>query len=49
MFEDGNENEVEQLDPMLGNEWKIQRKSGFQKDREEKAKLGKLSKTAKRN
>ena len=35
-------------DPRL-NEWKIQKRNGFRKDREDKEKKLKLSKTAKRN
>ena len=52
MTDDEDEVDIgDQTDPRCGNEWKIQRKNGFQKDRDEKAKVkaGKLSKTAKRN
>ena len=48
--EDGEDN-GQLTDPRCGSEWKIQRKNGFQKDWDEKAKAKavKLSKTAKRN
>ena len=51
MTGDEDEKDDEQSDPRQGGEWKIQKKTGFQKDREAKAKVkaGKLSKTAKRN
>ena len=36
-------------DPRKAGDWKIQKKKGFQKDREDKKKKDKLSKTTKRN
>ena len=41
--------DTEQTDPRQGEDWKIQRKKGFQKDRENKTQVKKLSKTEKRN
>ena len=41
--------DTEQPDPRQSENWKIQRKKGFQKDRENETKDLELSKTAKRN
>ena len=46
-----SEDDLEQEDPRMGENWKIQKRKGFQKDRESKnkEKETKMSRTKKRN